>query len=283
MDWDCLMQRLRSALLACALIFPVHAFAQDPAAVEEIVARVAERRLLLVGEIHGTAEVPLVLAELTQEMGNSERPLIVGLEIWGSEQDAIDRFLASAGTALDRARLLEGTFWTRAYQDGRSSQAMLDLLERLRALALKADIEVLAFDQQPATGGDDAARDRAMAARIAAALDARPTAQALVLAGNFHTRVQDGAPWDPTHRFMGHHLIDYQPYSIEIMGVAGSAWICTSAELDSCKARVMPENALKPGLLLGDEIGERGHHGIWWLPAVTASAPATAAPTETFP
>lgn len=277
------MNILQSGLLACALALPVHAFAEAAPEVAAIVERATDHRVLLIGEIHGTAEAPMAVADLAQQMATDERPLIVGLEIWRGEQSAIDRFLDSAGTSDDRAQLLASEFWTREYQDGRSSVAMVELLDRLRALALKAKVRVLAFDEDPAADLTGAARDKAMAARIARALDDEPEAHALVLAGNFHTRIQESAPWDPEHRFMGHHLIEYQPYSIEVMGVAGSAWICTSAEVDSCKAREMPENSIQPGLTLGDEIGERGHHGVWWLPSVSASAPATAPPTATFP
>ena len=277
------MKVLQSVCLACALTLPAHGFAAASAEVDAIVERAAGHRVLLVGEIHGTVEVPAAVADLAQQIAAVERPLIVGLEIWRGEQQAIDRFMDSAGTYEDRTQLLAGDFWTREYQDGRSSAAMLELLDRLRALALKSDLRVVAFDEDPVADLDGAARDKAMAERLARALDEQPEAVALVLAGNFHTRVQASAPWDPEHRFMGHHLIDYQPYSLEIMGVAGSAWTCTGAEVDSCKARDLPANSIKPELTLGDEIGERGHHGVWWLPTVSASAPATAPPTATFP
>ncbi len=277
------MKMLQTALLACALVLPAHGFAQASAEVDAIVERAASQRLLLIGEIHGTAEVPAAVANIAQQIAAVGRPLIVGLEIWRGEQAAIDRYLDSAGTWDDRNQLLAREFWTRPYQDGRSSEAMVELLDRLRALALKSELSVIAFDADPMAKLDGAARDKAMAERLARALDEQPEALAVVLAGNFHTRIQASAPWDPEHRFMGHHLIDYQPYSIEIMGVAGSAWTCTGAEVDSCKARELPENTLKPGLTLGDEIGERGHHGVWWLPTVSASVPATTPPTATFP
>jgi hypothetical protein len=277
------MKMLQSVLLACALALPAHGFAEASAEVTAIIERAAGHRVLLIGEIHGTQQVPAVVADLARQIAAVERPLIVGLEIWRGEQQAIERYLDSAGTWEDRALLLASEFWTRDYQDGRSSGAMVDLLDRLRALALKSDVSVVAFDEDPVANLDGAARDKAMAERLSRALDAEPQALALVLAGNFHTRIQESAPWDPEHRFMGHRLIDYQPYSLEIMGVAGSAWTCTGAEVDSCKARDLPENTMQPGLTLGDEISERGHHGVWWLPEVTASAPATTPPTATFP
>lgn len=264
------------AVLVGALALGSFAHADDPAAaVQQVIDKASGHRMLLVGEVHGTAETPARVAELATAMASPEQPLIVGLEIWRTEQAGIDRFLASAGTSDDVQQLLAGPFWQRSFQDGRSSVAMAGLLESLRALALKAPVRVLAFDLDPEDKkGADGERDAQMADALRSALNAQPEARALVLAGNFHTRVQEGAPWDPEHRFMGFLLSEFQPYTIEIMGVAGSSWFCTGRTTDTCIARDMPANELQPGLQLGDEINDRGHHGHWWLAQVTASPPA---------
>ena len=242
-----------------------------------LLERVEAHRLLLVGEIHGTAQTPALIAGLATRMAVSERPLLVGLEIPRDEQKRLQGFLTSAGTEQDRDKLLAGDFWQRDYQDGRSSAAMLELLESLRALALKRDVQVLAFDVPATAKTTGALRDQRMAEHIASALKASPRARGLILAGNFHTRIQDSAPWDPKFRFMGHHLQEFDPYAIEVIGISGSAWICTGEDVDSCKARDTPANNLEPGLELGDEINDRGHHGIWKLKVSEMSAPAKAA------
>ena len=266
----------RLAVLIGAMALGNFAHADDPAGeLQQLIDKASGHRMLLVGEVHGTAETPARVAELAAAMASPEQPLIVGLEIWRAEQAAIDRFLASAGTDEDVQQLLASEFWQRGYQDGRSSKAMAALLESLRTLALKAPVSVLAFDLDPKDkSGTDGERDAQMADALRTALNQQPEARALVLAGNFHTRVQEGAPWDPDHRFMGFLLSEFQPYSIEIMGVAGSAWICTGRTTDSCIARDMPANELQPGLVLGDDLNDRGHYGHWWLAQVTASPPA---------
>lgn len=264
------------AVLVGALALGNLAYADDPAGeLQQLVDKASAHRVLLVGEVHGTTETPARVAELAAAMASEERPLIVGVEIWRTEQERIDRFLASAGTAEDRQQLLDGPFWQRSYQDGRSSVAMADLLENLRRLALKTKLQVLAFDLDPkAKLGADAERDAQMAEAIAKALNEQPEATALVLAGNFHTRVQPGAPWDPDLHFMGFLLGEFKPYSIEIMGISGSNWSCTGRTTDTCMARDMPANELQAGLQLGDEINARGHLGHWWLAQVSASPPA---------
>lgn len=267
----------RSFWLAGALFVSVGLAAAEPeTALSELLARAEGHRVLLIGEIHGTAEVPALVGDVAATMA-SAAPLLLGLEIPRDEQQRIDAFLDSAGAADDRAALLEGAFWTRTYQDGRSSVAMAELLERLRQLRLKSNVTVLALDQAPGINAEGDARDRAMAERLSHALEAAPEARALVLAGNFHTRMQKGAPWDETHQFLGYRLQGFNPYAIEIMGIAGSAWICTGAEVESCKARDFPQGTLEPGIELGDQVNGRGHHGQWRIERTTASKPARAA------
>jgi hypothetical protein len=232
------------------------------------------RRLVLVGELHGTAEIPARFGELAAAMAETA-PLTVALEIPRDEQGRLDAFLDSAGSEADRVNLLAGDFWTRSYQDGRSSAAMLGLLERLRQLRLKHAVSVCAFDVESGTELAAPARERAMAARLAEWLaGADPEVRLLVLTGNLHSRVVGSAPWDPEHRFMGSLLAEHDPLGIEMLPVSGSAWTCTGGEVDSCKRRVLPASQRQPGLSIGSEVNERGHHGLWLLPVATASPPA---------
>lgn len=267
----------RCVVPALAGAVALHLFAAEPVApLNQLLEAATAHRILLVGEIHGTVEVPGLVADLAHAMA-TQAHLLVGLEIPRDEQKRIDAFIDSAGTREDRAALLAGKFWTRDYQDGRSSVAMVDLLERLRQLRLRSKVEVLALDQEVGGLTDGDARDRVMAERLLDALQADPHARALVLAGNFHTRLHKGAPWDESHRFLGYRLLGAQPYAIEIMAVAGSAWMCTGAESASCGARDFPESTRAPGIELGENVNERGHHGVWRLQRTRASAPANAA------
>jgi len=268
---------MRGLLGACTLLtFSSLAPAQAPDAtdMQSLLTKIEDHRVLLVGEMHGTHEVPALVGEIAATLANIDRTLIVGLEIPRNEQARIDSFLKSAGSESDRVKLLEGEFWQRDYQDGRSSVAMLELIERLRQIALKSKIRVLAIDIVPDAKATGAARDQAMAKMLLAALKKDSDAKGMVLAGNFHTRVQDGAPWDPKHRFMGHYLLDQSVYAIEVMGVSGNMWICTDPDATSCKSRDIPANKLQAGLVLEDAVGDRGHHAHWWLPSTSAALPA---------
>jgi hypothetical protein len=272
---------IRAVAFALGLVASV-ALAAEPARLpfDRVLEATSARRLVLVGELHGTAEIPARFGELAAAMAEAG-PLTVALEIPRDEQPRLDAFLDSAGGEADRAALLAGDFWTRSYQDGRSSAAMLALLERLRQLRLKHVLTVRAFDVESGADLDAPARERAMAARLAEWLaGADPEVRMLVLTGNLHSRVSGAAPWDPGHVFMGTLLAEHAPLGIEMLPLSGSAWTCTGAEVDSCKRRVLPASERKPGLAIGAEVNERGHHALWLLPAVTASPPALAARGE---
>lgn len=248
--------------------------ADVPQDLESLAAVAEQHPVVLIGEIHGTIEVPALFGALAARLAHDTRQLRVGLEFPASEQKGLDKYLASAGLSEDRAALLASPFWQRDYQDGRSSVAMADLIERLRQIGLKTDLKVIAFDRSQFGQVTDAEREQELAARLDAAISAEPQAQFLVLTGNLHSRVNSGAPWDEHFEFMGHRLAAHTPYALEILGLSGGAWTCTDASFESCKARDFTPAPREPGLTLSDEINERGHHGWWLLPAITASPPA---------
>jgi len=253
-----------------------------PACGAELPARaLAPGAALLLGEVHGTRELPALFGELVCDAALHGAEVLVGLELPGSERERVERFLASDGGERARAALLEGPFWRRAYQDGRSSEAMAALLERLRQLrAGGLRLAPLLFDaEQP---GPD--RDRHMAEAIAAGLRARPGAALLALTGNFHARARPGAPWNPAQPWMGAHL---RQAGIRVLGfdlageLAGSAWICTGESASDCGARPwrvrrpLPDGRRRGAALLAEETPE-GYAGLWVAESLTASPPAAA-------
>ncbi|MDQ3263967.1 MAG: ChaN family lipoprotein [Myxococcota bacterium] len=103
--------------------------------------------LVLLGEMHGTNEIPYVVAELACEAATSGQRVTVGVEMGKGEQAALELYLDSQGTPDDQRRLVAGPFWNRPYQDGRSSKAMAAMLERLRLLkSAGLGIRVVAYD-----------------------------------------------------------------------------------------------------------------------------------------
>lgn len=263
------------AFLLAALVAPAAALAAgadgwiDDAA-RDLYARADALRPLLLGELHGTRETPAVLVSMLRQSGAT--PWLLGLEIPRQEQARIDAFLRSDGGAKARAALLAGPFWTRDLQDGRSSEAMVRLIDGVRALRRGGrDIRVVCFDDAaPAADGRD--RDAHMADALRAALIAQKRRRAVALTGNYHARIGRGAPWNAAQEFMGWHLRDLSPLSVDVSAPTGASWICTP----ECGVHAFGRDHA-PGevaLHVAAQADERGYYGTLALPRFTASPPA---------
>lgn len=185
--------------------------------------------LILLGEMHGTREIPLLVASLVEAYAR-ETPVILCLEVPVSEQAAIDRYFDSDGSAGARAALRQGTFWqVRGVQhDGRRNFDVLELIERMRALRHRGHrVAILAFDNAQGARVDSEARDEAMSVRLRAARLAQPTSRLIALAGNVHTmrRRPENAPAQ-MQRPMGSRLLDLDPFAVDISARAGQFWAC---------------------------------------------------------
>lgn len=76
-----------------------------------------ETQWILVGEMHGTAQMPALFADLVcQAAATSGRPITVALEQNAGMQPAIDAFLKSDGGPRARASFLAAPMWTGKMQ-----------------------------------------------------------------------------------------------------------------------------------------------------------------------
>jgi hypothetical protein len=202
--------------------------------------------------------------------------VIVGVEIPRAEQAAIDVYLAGEGSAADRQALLRGEHWQRSYQDGRSSAAMVELIERARRLRKDGHaVEVLAFD--PGSYDDWNARDAGMAASILERTKARPDAFVVTLTGNLHNRTTQGLPWDAKMVPMGVHVKAGRPRVISLNGVyeGGSTWMCDPE--NRCGAsevtlKDFPYETL--AIDTGEGVRSEGLDGVFFVGPLSASPPA---------
>ncbi|HEY0988074.1 MAG TPA: hypothetical protein VGD80_13515, partial [Kofleriaceae bacterium] len=139
---------------------------------------------LLIGDFHGTREIPAFVGQLVTAAVARE-PVVLALEIPTANAAAVQAFLASDGSPAKRSELVSGAWWQAPYQDGRRSVAMADLLEAMRALrAAGKPLEVVLIDEEL----EAAAREQAMAQHVIAARRARADAALIVYAGDLHTR-----------------------------------------------------------------------------------------------
>lgn len=225
--------------------------------------------------MHGTNESPEIFFHLVCAAVAKKQPIVVGLERSSSEQLTIDEFTSnhSAPTSL----VLSQPGW--GYFDGRSSRAMLTLLERLRDLKLAGKIErVIAFgDSHP---NDSAATvEETMATSLLNVANQYPKAIVIVLTGNLHASKREFAEIG-NYRLTAMFLPPDQTLSLLIVDKGGEAW---NQMNDGCKPHQIPSSdgasrgltfISRPGDLAGyDALLATGSTATASVPALPNSAP----------
>ncbi|MFY0571105.1 hypothetical protein ACN28E_45750 [Archangium lansingense] len=242
-------------------------------------AQVKPGGVMLLGELHGTQEVPRFIAQGACQTASNGMPVTVGLELPVENQQRVATFIRSAGAEDDWLKLMEAPFWRNPYQDGRSSEAMANLLEQLRQLRARGlDVDVFAFDHPGLTGQT---HEDAMASTVLSQVRQEPGRFFLVVTGNIHPRTIQGLPWDASYRPMG-LLLSKALKNVVALDMAynsGSAWICAvegAKEQLDCGVRPArgKDNGDRFFVHRFDKPNEAGFHGIFYVGPVTASLPA---------
>jgi hypothetical protein len=238
--------------------------------------RARKGTVMLLGELHGTREVPRFVALGACQVASRGTPVTVGVEMPVEDQERVRRFIASAGTENDHALLMESPFWRSPYPDGRSSEAVVQLLEQLRWLRAQGlDVEVFVFDH-PELQGE--AREAAMARSVLSQVEAGPERFFLIVTGNIHPRTRPGVPWDLGYRPMGYLLARRLPFlvSLDVAFDSGTAWNCSLGETLECGERATKgrDNGDRYFISFFDKPSEAGFHGVFYVGPVSASPPA---------
>ena len=270
----------RASLTLLLAIWAAAAGATDCRPIDGLDPWLRPGAVLLLGEIHGTAESPAFVADAACRGARSGLPVVVALEQPVPGQAEIDTYLASEGGEEARDALLAGPFWRSGYQDGRASQAMLELIEDvggLRRSGLRAG--VVLFDTGGAGGGQ--ARDRGMADRLAELVAEETEAVTLILTGNVHSRTERGRPGNADFEPMGYllrrRLAADRVVSLMQAHGNGTAWICSR---DCGVTELGGRRGERPWRV--EVAGEPppGHDGWYRIGEITASPPARLSPAE---
>lgn len=214
------------------------------------------------GEMHGTVESPAFVGDVACAVAQQGHHVQVALEIWNSEQRAIDAFMETG----DRAKLLAGPYW--AQHDGRSSTAMLDLIDRVRWLRRAgARIDIVAYDIT-----DKPDRDEAMAIKVLAARDA---AGVIVgLSGNIHSR---RTKWNEVTPLVT-HLVDAKLLvrTHDVSAAGGTMWACIAVgdhEPECGEHPMAKDDAAGTPWTLGPA-KDPSHDGVYYVGPTKAAFPA---------
>lgn len=207
-----------------------------------------EARVIIVGELHGTEQTPAFVGQLACGLLKLGRPVVLALGRDGSEQFALNRYLASEGLATDVQALLGAGAWRQSVQDGRNSQAMLALIEQMRrwrragqhvgVLAMQMDwspvLPESEFGKQPWSQADadyfTAMNDRAMADKVWGTALAYPAYTVVALAGNTHTALGSASRAEQVSSPSFSDLLA-ERMTVHIVGVGsqgGTAWNLTA-------------------------------------------------------
>ncbi|MBN8229135.1 hypothetical protein JYK02_16630 [Corallococcus macrosporus] len=233
---------------------------------------------VVLGEIHGTREAPAFAARLACHAAVSGQPVRLALELPVEDQAHLDAF-----TAGETQGPPDSPFWHREAQDGRGSEAMRGLLERVRELRRAGlPVRVVAFDP----GGKD--RDNTMAEQLRQARSQAREDTFIVLVGNYHARRDVGAPWDEKLQFMTHRLLEAEPglVSLDVVNAGGSAWVCRGMTADTCGQQPLRSRgeAQAEGILLQKKADDPdSYDGTYSVGVMTASPPAFGAPSTATP
>jgi len=230
----------------------------------------AANSLILIGEVHGTNEVPRAVGDMACQIAASGRRVVVAIEHEVGDQAVLDEAVERG----DRQALIAGAAWTRAYQDGRTSAAMADLIMRVHAMhSAGLDVSVAAFSTQSRT------READMAANLRDIAAANAEGTVLALTGNLHARTVPGTPMDPAFKTAGSYLIqDIPAYAINAVATDGSWWVCTSDSANDCGVHEGGDpTRTSPATIRPRPERTDGYDAELDLGALTASPPATAA------
>jgi hypothetical protein len=235
-------------------------------------------RIVMIGEIHGTKEMPAMFTRLVCAALRRGNVVAVGLEMWPNQRDPLDAYMASDGGETARKTLLASAFWTAQFQDGRRSVAHLDMIEALRAMRRQGmALTVFVLEEQSGTTPPSRSRDGVMAANVRRQYEAHPATLVLTFTGNIHNMLKIPDHLKSIPAPMGVELRDLNPVSINLVSAGGTEWNCRpDCGVQRTTALGPAASSIgEPVLTLGANEGEySGHINIG---PTTASLPAATA------
>ncbi|HYC67900.1 hypothetical protein [Brevundimonas sp.] len=230
------------------------------------------QRVIVIGEMHGTAETPAAFAEIV--CAAAERgPVTVALELPQGMQPSLDAFLAAPDAAAALAALEGSPFLDPAMNDGRSSEAMLAMLNSVRELKLAGrDVAFHAFQpsQSRPRGLDQSWYELDMGHILAMAVFARADARVLALVGNLHARKTAIDRFPDLGLPAAAHLPAADTLTLNVAQQGGEAWNCQR----ECgpNASISTYDGEARGVVL-EPAGDGAYDGVLALGPTTASPP----------
>lgn len=224
------------------------------------------KEIILIGELHGTQETPRLFGNLvTVAAAENNKRIGAGLELPIVLQRLIDEAVKN-NTAIDsfREQLLADPAWQKI-NDGRSSQAMLDLVCDALELAQSQKLSLFFFDTE------NIERDESMAQFIGQRVREQRYDVTFILAGNIHANKASRHPMKKKIVPMAHWL-EQQGFAVHSYDVGyseGEAWACTP----ECGVHHLGSWRMRAD---SGAIDHEGYDGVLFVGSIHASPPARA-------
>lgn len=229
--------------------------------------------VILLGEIHGNRQAPAAFSDIICHAIQDGLKVKVGLEFREQHTGAFDAFIQEPDSDKAVRELMGLPFWHSEFKDGKSSEATLELMRKIRQWRREggADISIFSFDSNDESVG--VSWDEVMARHVEGqAGDHHVT---LVLTGNYHSRTNSPEEDGEWTRLMGHYLADsdLEVISVNAMIKGGSSWVCRGPEPEDCGIAKGPVPKEWQRHVVSHQGGNQ-HDYTWWLGPGTASRPA---------
>lgn len=232
--------------------------------------------LVLIGEVHGTKQIPVLLSKLVQSIAEQGKSISLGLEVLDELSPHFDDFIDTDCSDHSTSGFLELEWWNPRKQDGRRSRAFLDLLVNLRILKNRYPGKIHVYFYN-AFSREYSEREALMANNVYEEVQSSKADVNVVLSGRIHTGTKKGLPYDLHTKSMGEHLVSMLPTtkSVLLTYSGGKRWACST---DYCGASSVPamlvsnkSSVNQIGVLMDENLR---HDFFWHIGVVDASPPA---------
>lgn len=177
---------------------------------------------LFIGETHGSKNVAEFAVHVMERVDKSQQVAIL-LELPGDMNADIQAFFSETANP---STLWQNAFWARSFQDGRSSQAMFDLIATVKhRKSLGYPVTLYAFDARRDKRRRDVPREIIMAENISEFLSASRADVTLIISGRVHANkslnLKDGTP-TVANQLRHKHTFT----ALDMVTADGSYWAC---------------------------------------------------------
>jgi hypothetical protein len=235
---------------------------------------IADKKAIVIGEMHGTTEVPLFVLQLVRQLKETEKKLTIALEIESNYQNNLDEFIKKG----DFEKLVSLDYFK--IPDGRTSIAMGQLIKGLREIK---GLRIICFDI-PSGLDPRINRDSLMGVNLSRAYQGD---KMVILTGNLHANLKEGFR-RPDFRSAVYHFNKANNFGDRLISLntyfgGGTIWNCMSdgcKERDAAKVNINKKNELKNFMGIYEAAHPSGYSGFIYFDNVTASKPLVQPPMD---